>query len=146
MRETHSLGLVLHGAAVHNGLPKLVHDGLMDCIALAPVSRFANPGGSSRVRAGTDEILYGTGALPQHDRGRVIRGLALRLRVDASQRKLLPHLLQELVDIPAVLGADRAGVWDSVEQVELLDGDGVDLVQRVDDWDVASAFRFYDVY
>ena len=40
---------------------------------------------------------------------------------------------------------DRTGVGNPVEQVELLDRDGINLVQRVDDGDIAPALGFEDI-
>lgn len=44
-----------------------------------------------------------------------------------------------------MLGTDGAGVGNPVEQVQLLDRDGINLVQSIDDWNVASALGFEDI-
>lgn len=75
---------------------------------------------------------------PQNDGGRVIRLFALGLRVDTLKVELLPHGLHELVDIPTVLGADWDRVGDSVEQIQLLDADGINLVEAVDDRNITA--------
>ena len=78
----------------------------------------------------------------KHNRLTVIRRLPLGLGVDSPQVEFVPHLFQELINVPAMFGTDRASVRNPVEQVQLLDRDGVNLVQRVDDGDVASVLRF----
>lgn len=93
----------------------------------------------------TYKVLDATGVLPQNNRRVVIRGLAFRLRIDAPELKLFPHLLQQLVDIPAVLGADGTRVGDPVYQVELLDRNGVNLVKGIYYRDVAPALRLQNI-
>lgn len=70
---------------------------------------------------------------------------ALGLGVDPFELELVPHQLHEFIDVPTMFGADGTGVGDAVEEIELFDGDGVDLVQGVYDGDVASALGFEDI-
>ena len=65
--------------------------------------------------------------------------LPLGLGVHAFQGQLVPHGLHQLVQVPAVLGADGYRVWDAVEEIQLLNTDGVDFVQAVDDGDVTAS-------
>lgn len=55
------------------------------------------------------------------------------------------HSLHQLVNIPTVLGTDWYGIWNTVQQVEFLDTDGVDFVEDVDDGDVTTALGLEDV-
>jgi len=61
----------------------------------------------------------------------VVRDLTLRLGVNSNQTQILPNLGHQFVHVPFVLSGNGDIVGDSVEEVELLDGDGVDLVQHV---------------
>lgn len=90
----------------------------------------------------TYEIFHRTRRRPQHHRRGVIRHLAFGLRVDAPEIELFPHLLQQLVHVPPMLGANGARVRDPVKQVKLLDRDGIDFVERVDNRYVRSALGF----
>lgn len=44
-----------------------------------------------------------------------------------------------------MLRADRTCVRYSIQQVKLFNGDGIDLIQSVDDWNIASALGLKDV-
>jgi hypothetical protein len=44
-----------------------------------------------------------------------------------------------------MLRADGARIWNTVQQIKFLNRDGVDLVERVDDRDVATTLRFDDI-
>lgn len=91
------------------------------------------------------EVFDRAGILPQHN-GRVVVGrLPFRLGVYSSKIQLLPHLLEQFIDVPAVLGADGARVRDAIDQVQFLNGDGVNLVQSVYHWDVASTLGLQDI-
>src|SRR5699024_1199349 len=88
----------------------------------------------------------------------------LGLGVYPLEVQLLPHHLQQLVDVPALaesvstskgeggrrggtdlLGGYGDGVRDSVEEVEYCDSDSIDLVERVDNRDVSSRRRLDDI-
>lgn len=97
------------------------------------------------VRNGTYKVLHGALGRAQHDRRRVVGHLALGLGVDADEVELFPHSLHQLVNVPPVLRADGHRVGDAVEQVEFLDADAVNLVEHVNDRDVASALGFEDI-
>ena len=60
------------------------------------------------------------------------------IHVHSDEVEVGPHLLQEVVKVPLVMGGDWDGVGDAVDDVELLDGDLVNLVQDVDAGDVHS--------
>lgn len=110
------------------------------------VGTYIPGGGLKETRLGTtykvfDRALVGA----QHNGRRVVRQLALGLCVYPHQAQLLPHRLHQLVNVPTVLGADGHRVGDPVQQVQLLDRDRVDLVEHVDDGDIAAAARLEDV-
>lgn len=44
-----------------------------------------------------------------------------------------------------MLRANWAGIWNPVQQIQLLDGNSIDLVQRINDGDVAAALGFQDI-
>lgn len=44
-----------------------------------------------------------------------------------------------------MLRADWAGVWNPVQQIQLLDGNSINLVQRINDGDVAAAPGFQNI-
>ena len=150
MVETHALGLVLHRLAVDDGVLERLEDGLVDGVALrGDVSLGSDrrscgpePGGRG---CSTYEVFDGAPVGAEDDGLRVVGHLALGLRVDADELQFLPHDLHELVEVPPILGADGHRHRDPVQQVQLLDADGVDLVQHVDDGDVAPALRLQHV-
>lgn len=142
VRKTDPLWLMSHRLSVHNGDLELLHDGLVNSIALY---HYVNREQTSRCRVMTYEILDCASACSKHNWSCVIWHFTLWLGVDSSETKLLPHLFHEFVDVPAMLGANWASIWDTVEEVELLYGDGIDLVQCVDDWYVRSTLGLQDV-
>ena len=74
-----------------------------------------------------------TGVSGGQDDGRVVVGqLTLGLCVDADELQVSPHLLEQIVEVPLVMGAHGYGVRYLVDDVELLDGDLIDLVEAVD--------------
>eukprot|EP00047_Mylnosiga_fluctuans_P001872 m.222272 g.222272 ORF g.222272 m.222272 type:complete len:496 (+) comp10733_c0_seq1:131-1618(+) len=109
------LGLVLDGRAPHQRVFQLADD--------RPVQPVA-------------KVLDGVLFVAQHDGRLVVRQLALGLRVDAHEVEVLPHLLEQVVEVPLVVGGDRDTVRHLVDNVQLLDGDLVDLVEHVDGGDV----------
>lgn len=72
----------------------------------------------------------------KHNGRAVVRQLALRLRVDAHQLQILPHLLQQVVKVPLVVGGDGDAVRNLVDHVQLLDTNLIDLIEQVDARDV----------
>jgi len=68
-----------------------------------------------------------TSAVDQHES--MARPLATSCSLPSQHKRAA---LSALVDVHPRLGADRHGVRDAVEQVELLDRDRVDLVEDVD--------------
>ena len=92
----HPLGLVLDRGAPHQGVLELLEDGPMDLVA---------------------EVLQGAaGGLEHHRRG-VVGQLPLGLGVDPHQGQVLPHLLQEGVVVPFVVGRDGHAVGDLADNV-----------------------------
>jgi hypothetical protein len=90
------------------------------------------------------EVLDRALAAAQHDGRGVVRREPARLRVHAHEVERLPpvrasvrtegpraranrHGVDQLVDVPPVRGGDGHAHRDLVQQIELLDGDGVDL-------------------
>ena len=63
----------------------------------------------------------------------------------SQRRRKNVHDLHQLVNIPTVLRANRHRVWDTVQQIELLNRDAVDLVEHIDDRDVAAAPRLENI-
>lgn len=67
--------------------------------------------------------VLNAGMLAVQHHGRVVVGqLPLWLGVDAHQLQVLPHLLQQVVKVPAVVGGDGHAVGNLVYNVQLLDG------------------------
>lgn len=81
----------------------------------------------------------------EHNRSRVVRSLPLGLGVYSSQIKPFPHQFQEFINVPAMLRADGACIWNPVQKVQFLDGDRIYLVQNVNDGDVAPTLRLKNV-
>ena len=81
----------------------------------------------------TYEIFNSACVGSQHNRCSVVGCLSLRLSVDSPEVELIPHHLQQFINVPAVLGTDGAGVGNPVKQVQLFDRDRVNLVQRIYD-------------
>jgi len=48
------------------------------------------------------------------------------------ETQVVPHLLQQVVEVPLVVGGDWDGVRDAIDYVQLLHRDLVDLVEQVD--------------
>ena len=88
-------------------------------------------------KEGTYEIFNGGCVGSQHNRCSVVGCLSLRLSVDSPEVELIPHHLQQFVNVPAVLGTNRAGVGNPVKQVQLFDCDRINLVQRIYDRNVS---------
>lgn len=72
------------------------------------------------------------------------QGLLVKSLSRAIQ-KIGIHGLHEFVDVPSVFRADGYRVGNSIQQVELLDTDGIDFVQDVDDRNVAPRLGLYYV-
>ena len=110
------LRLVLDGGAPDEGVLQLADDGAVELVA---------------------EVLEGAAVRLEDDGALVVGELALGLGVDADELEVLPHLLEEGVVVPLVVGGDGDAVGDLADDVELLDGDLVDLVEEVDAGHVA---------
>jgi hypothetical protein len=65
-------------------------------------------------------------------RRRIVGDLPLGLGVDADHLALVPDLVDQLVQIPAVLGRNGHAVGQPTDDIELFDRDLIDLVQDID--------------
>jgi hypothetical protein len=102
------------------------------------------------------EVFDGGRGGVQHHRGAVVRDLSLGLGVDSNHVCGLPDPLHQLLQVPLVAevceerdgseggreGSSLSGYGDVVrhlvDDVELLDGQLVDLVQHIDGGEVAT--------
>lgn len=107
---------MFHRLSIHDSVLELLHDGFVDSIALTFYQHR-----QMNQESTTYKILDATSVLPQHDRRVVVWRLAFRLRIDTPELELLPHLLQQLINIPAVLSADGTRIGNPVYEVELFD-------------------------
>jgi hypothetical protein len=76
---------------------------------------------------GVAEVLDGAFPATQDNRGRVVRSSPARLGVDPDEIEVLPHSLDQLVDVEPFLRGDRDAVRNLVQEVEFFNRDGVDL-------------------
>mmetsp|Transcript_73961 Transcript_73961/g.147047 ORF Transcript_73961/g.147047 Transcript_73961/m.147047 type:complete len:205 (+) Transcript_73961:194-808(+) len=106
---------------LHRGAP---HPAVLEVIDQCPMDLFAKHLDRRRLRPSQD------------DWRRVVRHLALRLSVHARHPQVLKDHVHQAVEVPLVMRRDRAVVRHSVEHVELLHGDRVDLVERIHAWHV----------
>lgn len=60
--------------------------------------------------------------------------------IHAVEVQVVPGLLEKAVIVPAVVGTDGDAVRDARDDVELLNGDLVNLVEHIDARDVDPAF------
>ena len=90
----------------------------------------------------------------KNDGRRIVRYLALWFRINANHLRVVPHIVQKLVletnkvydmdtsgkreayKIPAMAGRDGDMMRKLVNDIELLNGELVDLVQNIDAWNV----------
>ena len=92
----HLLRLVLDRGPPHQSVLELLEDGPVDLVA---------------------KVLQGApGGLQDHWR-RVVRQLALGLGVDPHQSQVLPHLFQQRVVVPLVMGRDGHAVRDFADDI-----------------------------
>lgn len=143
MVKTNSLRLVLHGAAIDDGMFKLIHNRSVDSIALMPWLARLPERTDKGLR--TYKVFNRASVALEHDRSCIIGRLSLWFGVDSSKIKFLPHHLKQFIDIPAVLRTDRDRVRYPVQKVQLLDRNGIYLVQGIDDRNVASILRLEDI-
>lgn len=94
---------------------------------------------------GSYKVLDGTRVGPEHNRGSIVGSLPLGLCVDSTEVEFFPHQFQKLVDIPTMLRTNGNGVGDSVQEIKLLDSDGVNLVQSVNDRYISATFSLEDI-
>lgn len=124
---------------------ELLSNAAMDCITLRvkPKSyrqRLSKTGASWHQdgRGGAYEILDSALVRPKNHGSRIVGQFSLGFRVDSPEAELVPHCFHQLVDVPAMLRTDWYCIRDTVQQVKLLNADGVDLVEAVHDRDVAE--------
>lgn len=55
------------------------------------------------------------------------------------------HGLHQLINVPSMLGADGYRIRDPIQQIQLLDADGVNLVEDIDDGNVTPGLCLDDV-
>jgi len=104
------LRLMFHRRTPDNSILELLHDAPVDLVT---------------------EVIHQSMVLLQDDRRSVVRKLALWFSVEANKMKVIPHLLQKIIEIPSVMGRDWNTVWNFVDDVQLLDGDLVDFVEDI---------------
>jgi len=61
----------------------------------------------------------------------VVGNLTLRLGVNTDQIQIVPNFAHQFVEVPLVLCTDRNVMGDFVENVELFNGDRVNLVEHI---------------
>ena len=93
----------------------------------------------------TYKILNAASTFPKNDRRAIIRRFPLWLRINAPKLKLCPHLFQQLVNIPAMLGTDWARVGNPVYEIKLLDRDGVYFVKSIYHRNITSTLCLQDI-
>jgi hypothetical protein len=144
MRQANALRLMLDRLAVHDGCLENLCDTSVNGVTLHvnSVSNLALPvwycfgdeapleeAKTAPHRTGlTYKIFNSAARRSEHNWLRVIWLLALGLCVHSDKVKLLPHEFHQLVNVPSVLGADRNRIGDSIQEIELLNADGIDLV------------------
>lgn len=108
---------MLHRGAPDEGVLELADDGAMELVA---------------------KVLQGAPLGLEDDGALVVGQLTFGLGVDPDELEVLPHLLEQGVVVPLVVGGDGHAVGDLADDVELLDRDLVDLVEEVDAGHVAA--------
>ena len=78
-------------AAPHQRVLQFLQDGSVDLVA---------------------KVLDGALLCLKHNWGLVVRQLTFRFGVDTDQLEVLPHLIEQVVIVPLVMGRDRHRVWD----------------------------------
>lgn len=68
----------------------------------------------------------------------VVRVLSLGLGVDSDKVKVFPHPFDELVQVPAQIASNRNVMVDLIENVQLIEGDRIDLIERIQAGNVLS--------
>jgi hypothetical protein len=58
--------------------------------------------------------------------------------VDSDQIQILPHPINQFVQVPLQIPRDRDVVLYLVKDFKLLEGDGVDFVEGIQTWDVLA--------
>ena len=84
------------------------------------------------------EIFDGGVLSRENDGCIIVRVLPFGLRVNSDQIEVLPGLLDQLVHVPFQISGDRHVVVDLVQNVQLVEGNGVDFVEGVEAGDVLS--------
>lgn len=124
MISSHLLGVELDRCTPHHGIPEVLYHTSVDFIA---------------------EILDTRLLSLDNDWSLVVRVLSLRFGVDPDEIEVLPHPIDELVHVPLQISCNRDVVLDLIEDVEFVEGDGIDLVERIQAGDVFTvAFNHID--
>lgn len=144
MGQANTLRLMLDRLAVNDGCLENLRNTSMNSVTLH-IKTISNPvlhefeGTKGRKYEGNGQaykIFNGAARSSEHDGLRVIWLLALGLCVHSNQAELVPHGLHQLINVPSVLRADGNSIGDSVQKIELLNTDRINLVQAVNNGDV----------
>jgi hypothetical protein len=111
------LGVELDGSTPHHCVSKVLYHIPMDFVA---------------------EVLDGGPASLDDDWHVVVWVFSLGFGVDADEVEVFPHAVDEFVEVPAEIASDGYVVLDLVEDVELVEGDGVDFIESVEAGDVLA--------
>lgn len=68
----------------------------------------------------------------------VVRVPSLGFGVDSDEIQVFPHPFDEFVQVPAQVASNRNVMVDLIEDVQLIEGDRVDLVERIQAGNVLS--------
>lgn len=74
--------------------------------------------------------------MPNNNRFLIVRDLSLWLRVNTNQVEILPNFFHKLVEVPFILSGNRHIMRTLVDDIELLNGNLIDLVKDIDAWDI----------
>lgn len=78
------------------------------------------------------EVLHAA-VIARQDNGSVVIGdLTLRFRINSNEIEVLPNFLHQLVEVPLISSGDRHVVGHFRDEVQLLDGNLINLVHHVD--------------
>lgn len=87
----------------------------------------------------THKIFHCASRRSKNNRRRVVWLLALWFSIYPDQVELFPHGLHQLINVPAMLGADGNRIRDAIEKIKLFDTDRINLVQTINNRDIAAA-------
>lgn len=171
MGQSHTLRLMLNRLSVHDGSLELLNDGAVNGVALCnmtvsmgsidvvvkgKINLFSTPGSSLQ------SLLLCTSKSEARQAPSNLAAFPLawcRLAQGSTSptyfsQSCVPvngilgvgvHGLHQLINVPTMLGADWHRIRNSIQQIQLLNADGVNFVQDVDDGNVTPRSRFYRV-